>query len=291
MKANTPSRTAQYMALFRAIESARPEKKRLFTDKFAIHFLDNGLKTATRISAIPVIGSIIPKIIHHKALGAISSGIARTKYIDDLLYKTIQDGTKQVIILGAGFDTRGMRLDFLKDVSIIEIDHPFTSNFKLEKIKSFGKYNNIRHLQIDFNQQSLEELGIEQQIDFSIPTTIIWEGVTNYLTKGAIDHTFAFLEKFNNHSYIIFTYIHQQVLDNPQSFEGTDNYFKNLRENEEPWTFGFIPNELPHYLAQFNMKVIEDKGAAEYRAQYMPERTSLLNGYEFYRVTLTQITK
>lgn len=117
------------MALFRAIETQMPVSRRLFTDKYAINFLDKGLKTAVKISGLPVIGSLIPKIIHSKALGALSSGIARTKFIDDLLLQTIQNGIQQVLILGAGFDTRALRLDYLKNIPVIEIDHPDTSKF------------------------------------------------------------------------------------------------------------------------------------------------------------------
>jgi O-methyltransferase involved in polyketide biosynthesis len=37
MEASSPSRTAEYMAFFRALESARPAKERLFSDSFAVH--------------------------------------------------------------------------------------------------------------------------------------------------------------------------------------------------------------------------------------------------------------
>jgi|SRR5208337_3795114 len=128
MKANTASRTAQYMALFRAFETVCPFHIRLFSDPYAVSFLDNGLKLVIRISTFPLFGRFIPKIIQSKGPGALSSGIARTKYIDDLLELTIRNGVKQVLILGAGFDTRALRLGFLNTISIIEIDHPDTSN-------------------------------------------------------------------------------------------------------------------------------------------------------------------
>lgn len=38
MKKDTPSRTAQYMALFRAIESVRSKNQRLFYDPYAVNF-------------------------------------------------------------------------------------------------------------------------------------------------------------------------------------------------------------------------------------------------------------
>jgi methyltransferase (TIGR00027 family) len=291
MKANTPSRTAQYMALFRAIETERPVSKRLFTDNYAINFLDNGLKTVAKISGLPVIGSFIPKIIHRKALGALSSGTARTKFIDDLLLQTIRDGIQQVLILGAGFDTRALRLDFMREIPVIEIDHPDTSKFKIEKLKQQRPLpDNVRYLQLDFNKQSLDDLAQNNKIDFSKPTTIIWEGVTNYLEQEAIDKTFKFIGRFSVNSFVIFTYIHKHVLDNATAFEGTEKFFENLKQNEERWTFGFLPSELPKYLQQFRLALMDDKGATEYRGKYIPERKGLLSGYEFYRVAFAKLT-
>jgi methyltransferase (TIGR00027 family) len=286
MKANTASRTAQYMALFRAIETTRPKSKRLFTDRYAINFLDKELQRVTQIAALPIIGHLIPRLIHKKGIGAISSGIARTKYIDDLLEVTIKEGSKQVIILGAGFDTRSVRLDFLKDISIIEIDHPDTSNFKLEILKkNIGHLpRNVNFQQVDFNKQSLNEIAELARISFLLPTTIVWEGVTNYLTEETVYDTFNFTRRFISPFNIIFTYIDKDVLDNPRHFKGTDQLFDNLKNNEEQWTFGFNPNKLTSYLQQFNLALKEDLNATEYRNRYMPERTGILEGYEFYRV-------
>jgi methyltransferase (TIGR00027 family) len=286
MKANRASRTAQYMALFRAIETVRPSHNRLFVDPYAKIFLDDGLKRAIKLSTLPFIGRFVLKIIQSRGPGALSSGIARTKYIDDLLQETIRNGVKQVIILGAGFDTRGLRLDFLGSVPVIEIDHPDTAKFKIEKLKeTLGQLpSNVSYFQIDFNKQSLEELARDHHLDFNIPTTIIWEGVTNYLTQQAFDKTLEFVKKFTIGSYIIFTYVNKLVLDNPQSFIGTEKVFKNLRKNEECWTLGFKPEELSGYLARFHLVLLEDLGAAEYRDRYMPDRKEILKGYEFYRV-------
>ncbi|UTN06133.1 hypothetical protein L0669_09495 [Flavobacterium bizetiae] len=45
-----------------------------------------------------------------------------------------------------------------------------------------------------------------------------------------------------------------------------------------------MPNELSNYLNQFNIKLIEDLGATEYREKYLPNRSE--KGYEFYRTAL-----
>jgi methyltransferase (TIGR00027 family) len=290
MKANTASRTAQYMALFRALEHRRPAGKRLFNDPYAISFLDKQLKLACILSSLPFAHGIIAGIIQRKLPGALASGIARTKCIDDLLSKTIQHGVRQVIILGAGFDTRALRLPFLKQIPVIEIDHPNTAALKTATLHNLPPQllSHIRYLQIDFNTQSLEDLLRDHQIDFHLPTTIIWEGVTNYLTQAAVDHTFSLLERFVHGSYVIFTYVHKQVLDTPASFFGATKLLQDLQDIEERWTFGFEPEELPAYLNGYNYHLLEDMGAKDYREKYVPERASLLKGYEFYRLAFAK---
>lgn len=284
MKANKTSRTAQYMALFRALESQRNDK--LFSDPYASYFLENKLKFAVGLYKYPIAQKYIDRIIQSKIPGAFSSGIARTKYIDDLLLSTINSGVKQVIILGAGFDTRALRLDFLQSIPVIEIDHPNTSNFKAGVYKNHLKTlpERIHFYQIDFNKQSLDELGALHHFDFTIPTTVIWEGVTNYLTADAVKKTFLFISKFAKNSHVIFTYIHEGILKNPSSFLGGEKLLKDLNNLEEKWTFGFEPSELQDYLNQFDMKLVEDLGAAKYRERYLPNRSE--NGYEFYRTAI-----
>jgi methyltransferase (TIGR00027 family) len=288
MKTNKTSRTAQYMALFRALESQRDASDRLFSDSYAVHFLDPKLRMAVRLSKNPLIRKYIGNTIQKKIPGALSSGLARTKYIDDLLQASIENGVKQLIILGAGFDTRALRLDFLKSIPTLEIDHPNTSNFKTATFKNrIGALSeNITYCQIDFNNQSLDQLAEQHDFDFTKPTTIIWEGVTNYLSAEAIDKTFAFISKFPKGSHIIFTYVHKDILSSPASFLGGEKLLKDLEQLEEKWTFGFIPAELPNYLVSFNLSLIEDLGAAEYREKYVPKRNE--NGYEFYRVAMAK---
>jgi methyltransferase (TIGR00027 family) len=284
MKTDETSRTAQYMALFRALEAKRNSGNKLFSDPYAIHFLEARLRFATRMSKYPIIRKYIGNIIQKKVPGAFSSGIARTKYIDELLQSAITSGVEQVVILGAGFDTRALRLGFLESIPVIEIDHPNTSNFKIETYKRRIGYvpKNIDFLQIDFNKQSLEQLALQHHFDFTKPTAVIWEGVTNYLTEDAVKNTFAFFSNFAKNSHIIFTYVHKKILDNPSSFLGGEKLLRDLEDLEEQWTFGFLPEELPDYLSQFHIRLIEDLGANEYREKYLPDRTE--SGYEFYRV-------
>jgi methyltransferase (TIGR00027 family) len=286
MKIDKTRRTAQYMAFFRALETRRPSNEKLFSDPFAIYFLDNALRFAVQAANLPVFKTYLKNRIQNKIPGAFSSGVARTKYIDDLVSSTIKSGVKQVIILGAGFDTRASRLESLQTIPVIEIDHPNTSNFKIDtyKKRTGTLPQNVTYCQIDFNKESLDQLAEKNKFDFTIPTTIIWEGVTNYLTADAIDSTFSFISKFSTGSFVIFTYVHKQVLIEPGSFVGGEKLLKDLQSIEERWTFGFLPNELPGYLSNCGLARVEDLGATEYRQKYLPDRAE--KGYEFYRVAM-----
>jgi methyltransferase (TIGR00027 family) len=284
MKTNIASRTAQYMALFRALETTRPPDRRLFTDPYARSFLDGSHKFFTQLSVVPFIRSIVYRIIRKRIPGALSSGLARTKYIDELLQQAVINGVKQVIILGAGFDTRGLRLDFLRDLPVIEIDHPATSKVKQERVKKcLGKLpGNIRYLTIDFNQQKLEDLATGNNIDYTVPTVFVWEGVSNYLTPAAVAATFSFVRLFAAGSQVIFTYVDEKILVQPGEFFGGQKLLNDLEGLEEKWTFGMMPADVRRYLNTFGLELLEDFSAVDYRKNYLPERTE--KGYEFYRV-------
>lgn len=292
MRANTPSKTAQYMALYRAIETRRPKHRRLFTDPYAIHFLDRGYRLACRLATFSPFEQLLYRIIQRRIPGALASGLARTRLIDDLLKDTVPEGAQQVMILGAGFDTRNLRLTNLQDIPVIEIDHPDTARRKLQIL---GRHlaalpKNTRYLSIDFNNQNLEDLFQQHAVDLSIPTTLIWEGVTNYLEKDAIDAVFTLAGKFAKGSSVIFTYIDKKVLENPALYYGAARLLKDLDAIGERWTFGFHPSGLPSCLAAFGLELTADSGAAEYCRQYLPERKMILKGYEFYRVAMARVS-
>src|SRR2546428_13604788 len=107
MRPHRSSRTAEFMALFRRLESVRrPASARLFDDPLARAFLRPSLRAVVGLARAPVAGSVVPWFIDRRWPGARSSGIARTRLIDDLLRDAVGQGIEQVVILGAGFDCR-----------------------------------------------------------------------------------------------------------------------------------------------------------------------------------------
>ncbi len=135
MKQKQASSTAEYSALFRALESFHPGEDRLFEDKMAIGFLKPSLQVAARLSRIPIIGGFVPWYIDKQWPGARSSCIARTCFIDDALEKELRNGVRQVVILGAGYDCRAYRIHGIELARVQDVDYPSTLIAKRERLQ------------------------------------------------------------------------------------------------------------------------------------------------------------
>jgi methyltransferase (TIGR00027 family) len=285
------SRTAQHMALFRAIESFRSYDSRLFNDPFATLFLTPGFQFIVHLCRIPILSYAIPYIIDLIIPGARTSAIARTRFIDDLLCAALPE-IAQVVILGAGYDCRPYRIPNLDQVSVFELDHPDTLEQKRQCLKMAlcPIPQHVRFIATDFNQQSAGETLATTDHDPRLRTFFIWEGVTNYLSESAVDKMFCWLGTATPGSLIAFTYVNRRVLEEPKSFYGAKRLLRNLERLGEPWTFGLDPVEIPRYLSIRGLTLIEDVGANEYRLRYLKGRRDVLKGYEFYRVAFAQVS-
>ena len=60
------SRTAEFMALFRALESERPAEDALFHDPFAAGFISPSLRRLVRWSATPIVGGLLCTFIDRR---------------------------------------------------------------------------------------------------------------------------------------------------------------------------------------------------------------------------------
>jgi len=276
------------MAFFRAMETSSAPDKRLFEDPLAATFLRPSLKLALRLATIPVVGKGIPKFIDHRWPGARTSGVARTRLIDDLMIEAFQRGLEQVVILGAGFDARAYRLLRPAATRFFEVDQPGTSRTKRRLIEERFRIlpSDVTFVENDFNQQeigpTLEQAGFRQQQ----PAFFLWEGVTNYLTEYAVDSTLRWIGSTAPPSQLVFTYVHKDVIEDPASFGGTTPLGRTLARDGERWTFGLHPAEIPAYLAARGLELIDDLGATDYRTRYLGGPGV---GYEFYRVAVARV--
>src|SRR6185436_13828332 len=95
--------------LFRALETARG-RDRVFDDPLAVRFLQGGYRVLARAAQIGFVGRWLEKYIDRRWPGPRPSAVARTRLIDDLVVEALGQGARQVLLLGAGYDSRAYRL-------------------------------------------------------------------------------------------------------------------------------------------------------------------------------------
>jgi methyltransferase (TIGR00027 family) len=288
MHRHKASRTAQYMAYFRALESARSPQRRLFYDPFAPYFLGAVLRGAARIARLPLAAPLVERYTDLRLPGARTSAIARTKLIDDSLRDALASGITQVVILGAGFDCRAYRLSELHRTVVFEIDHPATLAVKLDCLhQALPKIpDNVRYVEIDFLHQSLPEVLSRARFDPSRAAFFIWEGVTQYLAADAVDSVLAFVAASAPATRLMFTYVHGGMLDGSTGFKAARRLLRGYAGLGEPWIFGLRPDRVGEFLSARGLSFEHDWSADEYRRLSYGSTADQMKGYEFYHTVL-----
>jgi methyltransferase (TIGR00027 family) len=292
MKPSQASATAEIIALARAMENFRPARVRLFEDPYSFHFLRPEFAAVALLSGIPLFNRPLLNYIDGTWPGLRTSGVARTRLIDDYLKDSILEGFPQVVIIGSGYDCRAYRLKGIKKCRVFEVDYPATLARKKRIVKRiFGKLpRHVVYAAADFNKRALDEVLERAGFDFAAPAFFIWEGVIHYLTEKAVEDTFEFIgAQTAAGSRIVFTYVHRAVIDKDGTFGETKNIGEKLKEIGETWTYGIRPEELGSLMEKHNLELIEDMGSVDYRTKYLGAGGNNLKGFEFYRASLASV--
>ena len=252
MREGYASRTAEQNALFRALESSLPEGRRLFEDPLAGAFLGWRLALVARLALAPGLGRLVPWTIDRRWPGVRSSVVARTRLIDDAIATSLGTHTEQLVILGAGFDSRAYRLPGLRGITVFEVDHPDTQATKRRALQRAlpAPPEHVRFVASDFGKGDLEAALAAAGYRESARSFLLLEGVTNYLTEAAVDTTLRWCARAAPGSLLLFTYVHRDVLTRPGGFIGTQRLLASLAKAGERLTWGIEPERLPEFLAK-----------------------------------------
>ncbi len=116
---------------------------------------------------------------------------------------------KQIVILGAGNDSRGYRVDCVKrkeyGVKFFEVDILSTQIKKLEILEKNGVgKSNVAFVPVDFSVETFTECLLRNGWKQDEPTLFLWEGVTYYLPDEAVRDTLRAISKCAKGSYVFF---------------------------------------------------------------------------------------
>ncbi len=265
MRKNQSSLTAAGIAIARGVESERPEEKRICYDPYARRFVPGWLYTTLAF------------FIRSGYAGRRGPGVgeflaAREHYIDDILKVHIKQGLEQLVILGAGFDSRAYRFEGLKvQARVFEVDHPATQKDKLARVeKIFGEApKHITFVPVDFNVDTLEKCLFDCGYDPRLKTLFIWQGVTMYLSSDAVDDTLKFVTQHSGPgSAIVFDYIYREALEGVQKHGEISNMRRYRFMTGEGLTFGIEEGQIEPFLHERGFRKATDMGAEGLKRVY-----------------------
>jgi methyltransferase (TIGR00027 family) len=265
----SPSKMAEGIAMQRFAESSKGEDKRICYDPYAVHFIspqiiEYGIKHPEEAKAkVDQMEKLFP--------GLSSSIIIRVRYFDDYIEKLVNHGLEQLVILGAGYDTRAYRITGLNQVTVFEVDHPNTQSFKIEKINQIleATPDNVVYVPVDFETEDLGPKLFEYGYDPLKKTLFVMEGLVMYIPEESVLNTLKFIKNNSGKgSSIIFDYYPSSVVDGTCKQKMGHNIRNFVKDQGEPLQFGIVDGKLEEFLSNRGFKNIRNVSSDDYQKLY-----------------------
>jgi methyltransferase (TIGR00027 family) len=256
-----PSKTAVYVTAARAVGAKDPDPQRRNPDYLAIKFLGPRERAVLPELHLDALDCDFDSAI--KQLGAYIVDVMtyRTRRFDAALLDAVQEGATQVVVLGAGFDSRAYRFQSqLGSAHVMEVDLAPTQAYKKQRLSEIldAIPTNVSFVPMDFTKDNLldelHKVGYSEQQN----TFFLWEGVTYYLPESAVKDTLHFVRDHSaSGSRIAFDYFgaSNASINNPRSLYARWG---------EPVLFGFPNDRAREYVQQEGLGVLSDTQGLEY---------------------------
>jgi methyltransferase (TIGR00027 family) len=233
-----------------------------------------------------VIGPLVPALIDRRWPGPRPSAVVRTRVLDDAVRGALADGLDQLVILGAGYDSRPYRLSGARTVRVFEVDLPATQAAKRRVVTEVlgAVPAHVSFVPVDFDREPLAQAMAAAGLATGKRTFFLWEGVVAYLSAEAVDATMRWAGGVSGSgSVLAFTYVHRGLLDGSIRFPHADRWVASVREAGEPFVFGLDPATLRDYLAERGWQLLEDLSTTEALAEYGLPLTCVPSFYRLAR--------
>lgn len=253
-----PSATAQWTTLTRALELDRAASDRIVTDEYAPVFLTGGYR---RVLAGLRAGRPILRAAQRSELAGLAAhALCRHRFIDEHLLAELAAGAEQLLILGAGYDSRAYRFAAaLTGRPVYEVDLGPTSRRKAKIVAAHPDRfadGRVTPVVIDFRTESLADVLLTAGFSVGVRTVVIWEGVVMYLDDDAVRATLRTLRQLCGAGSTVvmdcWYELRGGVLDDVRRLGA-----KAIGLIGEPVTFSLAPDALPALLDDTGMDLDE----------------------------------
>jgi methyltransferase (TIGR00027 family) len=248
MDENSASRSAGIIAAHRAFDALRAAHKRICNDTYARDLMPDGF-TVIGQSDLPE--EVAINLFKDLVPGFHEFFLARSRYIDEYLQHCLDNGLEQLVILGAGYDSRAYRFSGLTNLNVFEVDHLNTQLVKKQKVRAIfhSLPGYVRYVPADIQQEHLQSILIENGYDHRRKTLFILEGLTMYLNATTVDETLLFISRHSGTgSSVIFDYTFDDVLNRKVERREAKAWLAIAEDSNEPLLFGICSEGIEKYL-------------------------------------------
>lgn len=252
------------------MESRRPEEERIYYDPYAVNFISRetmeyyNSHTAEARATLEQSERLVP--------GVGISCLVRARYFDDIVKASMADGLEQLVLLGAGYDSRAYRIEGIEHVRIFEVDSPATQKLKTDKIREiFGMLpGHVTYVPADLVVDDLDQRLAESGYDTSRKTLFLLEGLLMYLPPIAVDKVLAFIAHSSGKGgAMVFDYIPASVVDGTCKLKAGRNWQKGVTDAGEPFLFGVDEVALEAFLSERGFILRQRMTNRDYRMAYL----------------------
>jgi methyltransferase (TIGR00027 family) len=269
---NKPSKTALMAAVHRTLANKEYGHEVFGSDYMAIHFLPPHFRFFLGFKKIR---KRIKNKIKRKLPGLHEYVLARTAWLDSLFTEALQNKIPQIVILGAGYDSRAYRFDTINQVTkIFELDKSSTQDRKKRCLRKAGINisQNTCLIPIDFIKESLPDTLHRAGYDPDKKTLFIWEGVSYYLSPDAVEATLGYInERAQKETVVAFDYIIPVSENNMDHYYGVKEFFRMMQKNhaDEILRFSMPEDETTSFLKRKGLRVLDHYNNDEIESNFL----------------------
>jgi methyltransferase (TIGR00027 family) len=206
-----------------------------------------------------------------------------------MLLAAVRSGITQLVLLGAGYDSRAFRFAReLEVVRIFEVDHPGTQARKKRLLARAGRKApaNVCFIPVDFTRQCFKAALAQHGFSPAKKTLFLWEGVSYYLPQPVVEDVLDFVAGCGPGSSIVFDYATRAFVDGDTSTFGGKQVARWLERIGEPFLFGLDATETGAFLQARGLQLVSDLCPADQERSYLETTDGALIGRTFGHVRM-----
>ena len=277
----TPSETAMFAALRRTLANKEYKNEKFGPDYLAEIFLPRHFRFFLKFRKVQEdtkerLDGFLPGLNEYM--------IARTAYFDGLFLDALNNEVPQIVLLGAGYDSRAYRIAKInRGTNIFELDIAPTQSRKKECLRGarIDIPQQVKFVPINFKEDSLKDVLENAGYENREKTLFLWEGVSYYLNVESVDATMEFVSHSqHNETAIAFDYTISISEENMDDYYGAREFAQTMHEHhaDEELMFSIEEGTTESFLEQRDLKMVDHLNNEEIERTFLVDDNGSLIG-------------